>query len=121
MDIIVKESPSKKIIVSRGEDIIKESEFIDGKILSLQLSADANKVVYVTDKQRIQLLDTITGTSELILILDKPLEFVKIIHLCNCNMVLCKWQDNNLKVCISSILYLIFIILLPLPILPSCY
>lgn len=101
MDIIVKESPSKKIIISHGEDI-KESEFIEGRISSLQLSADGKEAVYVTDNQTIHLLNTITGITELILELDKPIQFVKIINLHNCNMVLCKWEENNLKVCILN-------------------
>lgn len=102
MNIVVKESPSKKIIISHGEDDIKESEFIEGRISSLQLSADGKQAVYVTDNQRIQLLNTITGITEPILELDKPIQFVKIINLHNCNMVLCKWEENNLKVCLLN-------------------
>lgn len=104
MDIIVKENPSRKIIISHGEDI-KESEF-EGRISSLQLSADGKEAVYVTDNQTIHLLNTITGITELILELDKPIQFVKIINLHNCNMVLCKWEENNLKVCILNSLFI---------------
>lgn len=104
MDIIVKENPSKKIIISHGEDT-KESEFIEGRISSLQLSADGKEAVYVTDNQTIHLLNTMTGITELILELDKPIQFVKIINLHNCNMVLCKWEENNLKVCIFNSLF----------------
>ncbi|XP_011155807.2 apoptotic protease-activating factor 1 isoform X1 [Solenopsis invicta] len=95
MDIVVKESPSKKIIVSKGEDITTETEFIEGKILNLQLSANGNKVVCVTDNQRIQLFDTTTGD----LYLDiEQIQFVKMVNLHNCDMVFCKWKDNMLKV-----------------------
>ncbi|KAL6265324.1 hypothetical protein P5V15_002125 [Pogonomyrmex californicus] len=96
-DIVVKESPSKKIIVSHGENIINESELIEGKILSLQLSADGNEAVCITDKE-IQLLNTKTAATELISKLDKPIEFVKIVNHYKHNMVVCRWKDNNLKV-----------------------
>ncbi|XP_012525104.1 apoptotic protease-activating factor 1 isoform X2 [Monomorium pharaonis] len=96
MDIVVKES-SSKIIVSNGENII-ELQFIEGKILNLQLSADGKKAIYVTDHQRIELFDTTTGIIELSGMLDEPIQFVKTINLYNCNMVLCRLKDNNLKI-----------------------
>lgn len=90
---------------------MKESEFIEGHISNLQLSADGNKAVYVTDNKKIQLLDTITATSELILLLDKPIQFVKMINLSDCNIVLCRWEDSNLKVRILNSLFKFFLFL----------
>ncbi|KAL0120735.1 hypothetical protein PUN28_008418 [Cardiocondyla obscurior] len=97
MDIVVKESPSNKIIVLQGNNLKQESEFIKGKISSLQLSDDGTEAVYVTDNQ-IRLLNINTGTTELVFAIDKPIQFVKLINLRNCNVVLCRWEENNLKV-----------------------
>ncbi|XP_071562800.1 uncharacterized protein [Temnothorax nylanderi] len=97
MDIVVKESPSKKIIVSLGEDIIQESAYIEGRISSLQLSADGKQALYVTDNC-IQLLNIITGITMLVATLERPIQFVKIINLRCCNTVLCKLEEHALKV-----------------------
>jgi len=98
--------------VSHGENLTRESEFIEGGILDLQLSADGSQAVYVTNNQKIQLLNTMTGTTELISVLDKPVQFVKIINLHYCNMVLYKREENDLKVDTLNFC-LIFIILFP--------
>lgn len=79
-----------------------ESESIEGKISSLQLSADGEQAVYVTDNRTIQLLDTRRGISETILQLEKPIQFVKIMNLCNENVILCRWEESILKVCILN-------------------
>lgn len=93
-DIVIKESPSKKIIMSRGEDI-QEYEYTEGKILNLQLSADGTMAVYVTDNQTIWLLDINTGTVTFVAVSDTPIQFVKIINLIECNRIF--WQENILK------------------------
>lgn len=101
MDIVVKQSPSKKIIVSYGENKIRESKLIKGEISNLQLSTDGNKALYVKDNKIIELLDIRTGETTKILEVDKPIQFVKIISL-NRDVILCKWEDHNLKVCILN-------------------
>ncbi|XP_011876259.1 PREDICTED: apoptotic protease-activating factor 1 isoform X2 [Vollenhovia emeryi] len=97
-DIVVKESPSDKLIVSCGEDTVEEHEFVGGRLSSLQLSADGKQAVYVTNNNNIQLLDIITGSVDHILTLEKPIQFVKIMNLRNYTTVLCRWKDNNLKI-----------------------
>ncbi|KAG5314620.1 APAF factor, partial [Acromyrmex insinuator] len=98
MDIVVKESPSKIIIMSCGEKMIKESELIKGEISNLQLSADGTKALYVIDNKIIELLDITTGIITEVLQVDKPIQFVKIINLLNRDIILCRWEDDNLKI-----------------------
>jgi len=102
MDIVIKESPSKIITMSCGEKMIKESALIKGEISNLQLSADGNKALYVIDNKIIELLDITTGIITKVLQVDKPIQFVKIINLLNRDIILCRWEDNNLKVCILN-------------------
>lgn len=93
-DIIVKESHLRKIIVSHGEETIElESQ---GKIVNLQLSPDGKEIVYVTEKGDLMLYDITTGTSKHILKLEKLNIFLKIINICNYNVIVCGWSSNNL-------------------------
>ncbi|XP_029674820.1 uncharacterized protein LOC115242566 isoform X2 [Formica exsecta] len=93
-DIIVKESQLKKIIVSHGEETIEvESK---EKIVNLQLSPDGKEVVYVTEKCNLMLYDITTETSYTILKLEKLNIFLKIINICNSNVIVCGWNNSNL-------------------------
>ncbi|XP_018369153.1 PREDICTED: apoptotic protease-activating factor 1-like isoform X2 [Trachymyrmex cornetzi] len=98
MDIVVKETPSKIITMSCGEEMIKESELIKGEISNLQLSANGNKALYVIDNKIIELLDIRTGIITEVLEVDKPIQFVKIVNLFNRDVILCRWEDDNLKI-----------------------
>lgn len=101
-DIIVKESQLKKIIVSHGEETIElESK---GKIVNLQLSPDGKEIVYVTEKCNLMLYDIATETSYTILKLEKLNIFLKIINICNSNIIVCGWSNSNLMVRIKFLI-----------------
>lgn len=103
-DIIVKESQLKKIIISHGEEKIElESK---GKIVNLQLSPDGKEIVYVTEKCNLMLYDIRTETSYTILKLEKLNIFLKIINICNSNIIVCGWSNSNLMVCIKFLIQL---------------
>ncbi|XP_067209405.1 apoptotic protease-activating factor 1 isoform X2 [Linepithema humile] len=97
LDTIVKESQAKKIVVSYGKRTI-ESESTEGKILSLQLFPDGNKVAYVTEKHAVMLFDIINRKLDVIMKLNEPIRFLQIININNCDTVICEWTDGKLTV-----------------------
>ncbi|KYM96416.1 hypothetical protein ALC62_12922 [Cyphomyrmex costatus] len=102
-DIIVKENYSEKnITVLYGEDVITETGVIKGIISNLQLSPDANTAMYVLDNKIIELISLKNGVIFKIFEEDKPIQFAKIIHRFNYNTILCKEENDDLKVCILN-------------------
>ncbi|XP_019885106.1 apoptotic protease-activating factor 1 isoform X2 [Camponotus floridanus] len=93
-DIIVKESQLKKIIISYGEETIELDS--NGKIVNLQLSSDGKEVVYVTGKN-LMVYNITTRTSSFILNLEKVNIFLKIINVCNSNIIMCEQNDNDIS------------------------
>ncbi|XP_072748469.1 uncharacterized protein [Anoplolepis gracilipes] len=92
-DITVKECQLKKIIISYGEDTIElESK---GKIVNLQLSPGGNEIIYITDTGTITLYDITTRTSNFSLDMKEHNIFLKIINICNFNVIICGWSSNN--------------------------
>ncbi|XP_029154798.1 uncharacterized protein LOC114927905 isoform X2 [Nylanderia fulva] len=87
--ILVKGTHLKKIIVLHGNEAIAEPESIE-KILRLQLSPDEKEIVYLTEKNNLMLYDITTSTSNLILKLEVPNIFLKIINIYNCNIIVCE-------------------------------
>jgi len=106
MDLVVKESYPKKILALYGEEIRAESEYLEEKILSLQLSSDGKEVVYVTEKYAVMLFNIEANKTELILKLDKPIKFLKMINIDNSNVIVCGWTENHFKVRIKQVNYL---------------
>jgi len=103
-DIIVKESQLKKIIISYGEETIELDS--NGKVVNLQLSSDGEEVVYVTGKNNLMIYNVITRKSSLILKLEKLNIFLKIINVCNSNVIMCEQNDNDILVSIKFLIQL---------------
>lgn len=101
-DVIVKESQLKKILISHGEETIEFES--NGKIVNLQLSPDGKEVVYVTEKGNLMLYNITTRTSSLILKLEELNIFLKIINVCNSNVIMYEQSNGDIFVSIKFLI-----------------
>lgn len=104
IDTVVKENCANKLVVSRGEETIAESELIKGKILSLQFSSDGERVIFTTDNNIVALFDIKTRKITIILELSQPIQFLKILNVENNDIIICRETDNELRVCTKFIM-----------------
>lgn len=105
-DIIVKESQLKKIIISHGEETIELDESY-GKIVNLQLSSDGKEILYVTGRSYLMVYNIMTRTSSVIMKLEKINIFLRIINVCNSNIIMCEQSDNDILVSIKFLIQLL--------------
>ncbi|XP_066591533.1 apoptotic protease-activating factor 1 isoform X2 [Prorops nasuta] len=98
-DIIAKETFTNTIEILHNDKTIFESEPLEGKILRLSLSADGTKVIIITDKSYVFLLEVDTKKMIKILTLQDPSDFVEFLNIEDKDIVICRKDENNLKVC----------------------
>ncbi|KAL2742849.1 apoptotic protease-activating factor 1 isoform X1 [Vespula maculifrons] len=117
MDIIAKTTHINSIVILLGNEVIAETDSIDGDIISLKLSPNGKKLVYITDKGMVTLFDVDSKTTTNILKLYESAKFIKFITIENDEVIICTetsdtlrvWKNNKIAYLIENAGYIISI------------
>lgn len=98
MDVIAKTTHTNSVVILLGNEIIAESSPIDGDIISLRLSPNGKKLVYITDKGMVTLFDVESKTTTNILKLSESAKFIKFITIEHDEVIICRETSDTLRV-----------------------
>ncbi|XP_046825757.1 apoptotic protease-activating factor 1 isoform X2 [Vespa crabro] len=97
-DIIAKTTHTNSVVILFGDEIIAESSPIDGDIISLKLSPNGKKLVYITDKGMVTLFDVESKTTTNILKLSESAKFIKFIRIEDDEVIICRETSDTLRI-----------------------
>ncbi|KAK2582333.1 hypothetical protein KPH14_004670 [Odynerus spinipes] len=98
VDVISKKTHANAVVILHGDKIIAESNPIDEDIISLRLSPNGKKLVYITEEGMVTLFDIESKIATNILRLSQGAEFIKFITIENDEVIICRETNDTLRV-----------------------
>lgn len=98
VDIIAKKTHANAIVILHGDEIVAESNPINGDIISMKLSPNGKRLLYITEESTVTLFDIENKEATNILKLSDDAEFINFITIEDAEVIICRERNNTLKV-----------------------